>query len=324
MKTLLLIFLLGLLRLGAFSQTDIAGSSDHPMITRYPGSTIQWYDVNNFHPYEIAMGPEVGYRTVKDWLKVEGKVTRIYYVLKGERTMTEVFRNYVNALKRGGFEILVEGCFQERNVQKEIGGSSWMVVQYDRNPFPSSVDIRLLQGSSTTGGTSFVAAKLKTSQGVAYAAIGGHQYTKDEVVFMVDIIEVAQLEDGLVTVDAAAMARSIEKEGKVALYGIHFDFDKSAILPESEPTLAEIAKLMAQKPTLKLFVVGHTDNKGDLSYNLNLSEERARAVVTALTQKYGVEGSRLVAKGVGQLCPVASNTTDEGRALNRRVELVVQ
>ncbi len=81
---------------------------------------------------------------------------------------------------------------------------------------------------------------------------------------------------------------------------------------------------MSQNPTLKLHVVGHTDNAGDLAMNMKLSQARAAAVVAALTTKYGVPANRLNPYGMGPYAPVASNKTDEGKAKNRRVELVEQ
>jgi OOP family OmpA-OmpF porin len=105
------------------------------------------------------------------------------------------------------------------------------------------------------------------------------------------------------------------------VYGIYFDTGKSVMKPESNPALEEITKLLKHSGSLTLFVVGHTDNVGNLESNLNLSADRADAVVKALTGK-GIAASRLKAAGVGPYCPVASNRTDDGKAKNRRVELV--
>lgn len=127
-----------------------------------------------------------------------------------------------------------------------------------------------------------------------------------------------------VKADAASMAREIGNTGRVAVYGIYFDFDKSDLKQESKPTLDEIAKLLTQNPQIKLYVVGHTDAVGDVSYNMTLSQARAEAVVKALVTGYKIDAGRLAPYGVGPLCPVATNTTDEGRAKNRRVELVAR
>jgi outer membrane protein OmpA-like peptidoglycan-associated protein len=120
------------------------------------------------------------------------------------------------------------------------------------------------------------------------------------------------------------MAEGLSSTGHVAIYGIYFDFNKSDLKPESESALKEIAKLLIGNPNLKVFIVGHTDNVGGIDYNMNLSQARAGAVVQALTKKYKVKPQQMKAYGVGQLAPVAPNKTEEGRAKNRRVELVEQ
>ncbi len=110
--------------------------------------------------------------------------------------------------------------------------------------------------------------------------------------------------------------------GSVPIYGIHFDTGKSDLKPESEPTLSEMAKLLKENPLVAVFITGQTDTVGDPASNLKLSQARARAVVDALVQKHGIAVSRLTPFGAGPYAPVASNKTEEGRARNRRVELV--
>ena len=144
---------------------------------------------------------------------------------------------------------------------------------------------------------------------------------KDAGSYQVWIVEEAEMEQDII-VDASSMFNDINAQGRVALYGIYFDFNKSEVKPESDPTLKEIAKLLSENPSLNLFVVGHTDNVGDFKYNMKLSEERADAVVKILVSKYKVNNNKLTPAGVGPLAPVTSNDTEEGRAENRRVELI--
>lgn len=125
-----------------------------------------------------------------------------------------------------------------------------------------------------------------------------------------------------VTMDAAAMAQGMSDMGEVAIYGIYFDTGKSDLKLESEPALEEIAKLLKARPLLKVFIVGHTDMVGDPAANVKLSQTRSQAVVTALVTKDGIAAARLTPFGAGPYSPVASNKTEEGRAKNRRVELV--
>ena len=124
--------------------------------------------------------------------------------------------------------------------------------------------------------------------------------------------------------DAETLAQDIRDTGHASIYGIYFDFDKADVKPESEPALKEIEKLLQQDTGLKLYVVGHTDNVGEFSYNMNLSQARADAVVKKLVTNHGISADRLKPHGVGPLAPVSSNKTEDGQALNRRVELVEQ
>jgi len=124
-----------------------------------------------------------------------------------------------------------------------------------------------------------------------------------------------------VTADASSIAYELSKSGHIALYGIHFETAKATILPDSESVLAEVAKMLQQNPDVKVSVEGHTDNVGSAAANQTLSEKRAQAVVAWLSS-HGIEGSRLQAKGWGASKPVEDNATEEGRAKNRRVELV--
>ena len=127
-----------------------------------------------------------------------------------------------------------------------------------------------------------------------------------------------------VTANAAALSGSLTTSGHAVVPGIYFDTGKADVKPESDASLTEVAKLLKQDPKLKVYVVGHTDNVGTLASNMTLSNQRAIAVMKALTTKYGVDSSRLQAFGNGPYAPVTSNNSEDGRALNRRVELVQQ
>ena len=127
-----------------------------------------------------------------------------------------------------------------------------------------------------------------------------------------------------VAASAEVFKSGLQASGHVEVPGIFFDTGKSELKPESDAALAEIAKLLNADAALKVYVVGHTDNVASLDLNLKLSQARAESVVQALTAKHGIAASRLVGRGVGPLAPVASNDSEEGRARNRRVELVKQ
>jgi OOP family OmpA-OmpF porin len=141
--------------------------------------------------------------------------------------------------------------------------------------------------------------------------------------YQIFIIEKAGMAQEIVA-SAEAFSNDLKDTGHAAVYGIYFDTGQAVVKPESEAALEQIAKLLKGDPSLKVNVVGHTDNVGTIEANMKLSQARAAAVVAVLTSKHGIAALRLKAYGVGPLAPVASNKSDDGKAKNRRVELVEQ
>ena len=123
---------------------------------------------------------------------------------------------------------------------------------------------------------------------------------------------------------AAAIEQSLKQSGRAEIHGIYFDFGSATLRPESEPVLHDIAGALGKNPSWKLSVEGHTDNVGSDSANLDLSKRRAEAVKQALVATYHIDAGRLTTAGYGASRPKESNDTPEGRARNRRVELVKQ
>jgi outer membrane protein OmpA-like peptidoglycan-associated protein len=294
---------------------DVAGSRDHPMVSRYAGSEIIAYEEQAFDEYDLIVDKITQYggrgKNREATQPLEGKLTLISYKVAAQRTTLEVLRNYETAVKEGGFEILF-ACKNE-----DCGGRNFnhAVVPYTAYFGDAYSDQR------------YLAARLSRTEGDVYVAVYATRGTVDggrtyNVYARVDVIELAPMEERMVTVDAKAMAEGIAAEGHMALYNIYFDTGKAELKPESQPSLAEIARLLQAQPELRLLVVGHTDNVGELDYNEDLSRRRAQAVVHALTMDHGIAQGRLVATGVGMYAPVATNRTEQGRSLNRRVELV--
>lgn len=143
------------------------------------------------------------------------------------------------------------------------------------------------------------------------------------IMFRLSIVEREIMKQEIVA-DAKAMGDDINNSGHVSVYGIFFDTGKSELKAESDSAIIQISKLLKANSALKLYVVGHTDNVGNIEANMKLSGDRAIEVAKALVLNYGIENDRLVPYGVASLAPVASNDTEEGRAKNRRVELVKQ
>ncbi|MEO0983595.1 MAG: OmpA family protein [Pseudomonadota bacterium] len=309
--------------LGAAAADDVEGVEEHPMIDRYPGQEIRWQTIENYMPYEIAVGPVTGYRKIDDWIETQGRVTRTFYALEGEdRTYSEVYLNYLEALKEQEFEILAEGVSPDRK-GRDPGTTNWIGVVYAANPITEQGEQNLLfAGTSSSGGAGSIVARKERAAGTAYVVLTVEQHSATYIGALIDIIEVEAAETGLVTVDAEAIGSDMAEYGRVVLDGIVFDFDSATLLPASDHALANIAEYLNAHPDKAFYVVGHTDSVGTFSYNYGLSGDRARAVADALKERHAIAGERLEPYGVGPLVPVFSNESEAGRDQNRRVELV--
>jgi outer membrane protein OmpA-like peptidoglycan-associated protein len=314
-----------LLLCGAAFAADVPGSKDSPLLKRYEGSEIIGYDYRGFDQFHLITGPLKNYDLPPDpSTKVTGKHTRILYVAPPERSPLEVFHNYAQELEKDGYETVFTcseaECGKDKALPRTLYSNDRKLSnkgQMSEYAFSSPVEPQ------------FLAATLSRPEGdvhvslfVAKETFKHFQETSQRTLILLDIVETAPMEQKMVTVDSDAMAKSIAAQGTIALYGIYFDTDKADLKPESSPTLDEIAKLLRDNAGLKLYVVGHTDGMGGFDYNMELSKKRAQAVVQELVGEYGMTQNRLKSAGVGFLAPVGSNEDEDGRAKNRRVELV--
>ncbi len=311
----------------------IADPGDPPNLKRYEGSKIFHSKNERFTKYDLILS-KLARNDTNDFatwytkkLDLEGALTRLdYYVPDPEVTTLEVIRNYSNELKSSGWEVLFEGVGE-----KELGGDIFgFKTRLREAPNPNQIlDYPGLSG----GNYGYLAAHRAEGDGDVYVTVyalkygGGLNWGFEQVkegmqVIRVDVIKPKAMEQKMVTVSASEMAKTIAETGRISLYGIHFDTNKSAVKPESKGTLEQIATLLKGDAALKLNVIGHTDNVGGADANLGLSKRRADAVKAALIEDFGVDGARLEASGAGMTAPVADNGTEEGRAKNRRVELV--
>ena len=329
---------------------DVKGSKDSPLLKRYEGSFIVSYDRKSFAEFTLPLSPleplvpakrtQQNNRVFEPKKKkvLEGSHTRIVYVVPVERSPLEVLRNYQDDVKSKGGQVLFEcqgkECGGAPDRTTGGGGGNMSLAMYLYPPE------RVIDPGGSAGACAqtlrmtdqrFTAAELPQSGAhvsvLAYTLVARNRASpcyplNGRTAAVVDIIEAKDREKRMVTVDAGEMAKSIDTTGRVALYGIYFDFNKADVKPESDATLQQIATLMKQDTALKLLVVGHTDNVGSFSFNMDLSQRRAAAVVAALTTRFSVGKDRLTPVGVSFASPIAPNKTDDGRAKNRRVELV--
>jgi OOP family OmpA-OmpF porin len=327
----LIVILVASFPTGSLKAADLPDSRDPPLLKRFGGAEIVGYDAKRFEAYELQtstftnLNLQTGKREyARPALKVEGALTRIWYEAAGDTSSTELARNYLEELKAKGFDIIYDSA-----KDPDVKGWSLFLVTFDNDNRRTSRSYYVFRNAETTN-LHTISAKLTRPQGDVYVSVITVRWDSDASMYharrgayaSVDVIEAQAMKQNMVTVSADEMSRAIASAGRVALYGIFFDTDKAEILPKSKGALDEIARLLTKERGLKLRVVGHTDAVGGMEQNLTLSKRRADAVVNALTKEHGIEARRLSAHGVASLAPAATNATEDGRAKNRRVELV--
>jgi outer membrane protein OmpA-like peptidoglycan-associated protein len=318
-------------------KADVAKNADHPVLKRFAGSVLAGYAQQDWEQrtFPDARGVAKDDDRFAHPVTLEGKVTRLFYLAPVGKSPLEVFRNYQQALTAAGFKLAwgceseAQGCTRayfaldkdERGkgmnwadgdlpaIDNAHRGSSWnleMALSHEQ--------ARLMVGTLASGG--------RTLNLLLFTSMAENEHTGRAATY-IEIVEPKAMPTGQVTVDAKAIGAGLQAEGKVALYGLFFDTGKADIKPDSNAQLDQMAATLKAQPALKVLIVGHTDNAGAVDANLTLSQGRAQAVVAALTQR-GIAANRLQARGVANFAPVASNAGEDGRAKNRRVEMVLQ
>lgn len=297
------------------SAEDVKGSEDHPLLGRYEGAEIAKYSQTAYDEISLPAA-KITRENVKDpgsWqIDLAGKVTRIRYDGPPGRSPLEVMRNYQKALEGKGFEI-VYFCRETECADVSLAelwdaarGKIGMTTNWNSS-------IYMLAQKSEGGRQDTI--------GLLAIETGGNLEREPQIA--ATIVEGEAMEtDKITVVEASEMEKAFAREGKIAVYGFYFDFDKADLKPESQPQVEELATLLQDNPDLKILVVGHTDGRGGMDYNLSLSQARAQAVAARLSSGYSIDPKRITAAGAGMMAPVATNQTEDGRAKNRRVEIV--
>lgn len=306
---------------------DVTGSRDSPLVSRYAGSWIIGYRHLHYGALDLPLSKsEHAALELDKTQREEGELTRILYVNPPGRSALEVFRNYQQALTNAGFKTLFEcegkaGCGTLFHQAVYPISQEFTRSQQAQFALSGVTDQHFLSArlSTATGRSAFVSLYVATDKNEAGVYQGANR-----VMTLLQVVRTRSMQTGQVKVDAAALASGLKRNGHVALYGVYFDTDRARMKPASRAQLAEMATFLRANPRAKVYVVGHTDDRGTLAHNLDLSRRRAAAVVAALVGRLHIAANRLSAKGVGPLAPVAANATAAGRARNRRVELVAR
>lgn len=306
MKNSILTLLLFIIFQPTFAQKDKEGSQDHPLIQRYNQSYIYFYEQTSFDPYTLITGKSngTGFSSTRG---VEGKITRIFYTLPTDAgSVYEIYTNYLNALKSSGASII----FNCKNVA-DCGKYFW--------DFLRAEDTKIQMPAYYGEELAYIAAKF-SKNGMSYYVTVIPGYGLSELGYEVTVVETKEMEQ---QINLSGIEKAMNENGKISLYGILFNTGSDVIQSASYAEIEMIAQYLKKHPNKKIYVVGHTDNTGNYQNNMSLSARRAGSVKKALTSKYGIADSRMIAAGVGPLAPEATNTGEAGRKKNRRVEIVL-
>lgn len=279
----------------------------HPAVTPMPGAAQTARSTRPHDEYWVALGRLVGDGQAEQYKVLVGKWTHGAYADPKGRSVVEVYRYYEQQLTKAGFEI-VYAC---RGVECGEGGrktnGDWWPMNHNRG---------------------YLVARLARATGDLWVSVHVHaRQATTPVHHEIDVIETraaTKPPPPRDEADVATLARELEADGRVVLRGIAFVEGRPTLRDDSEPILQAIAELLARDPGLKLHVVVHDDHERAAGPGIDLTEKRAAALVRQLVRHHRVRPDRLRAAGVGPLAPVASHATEEGRELNRRVELVPQ
>jgi outer membrane protein OmpA-like peptidoglycan-associated protein len=322
----ILVFLVSMPTVALAQETDMPGSQDYPDLPRVSGTYIAGYDQKQFDR-GLFITEMSGY--TPSLAHPEGKRTRILYVGQPDQTTLQILRNYQVAFEQLGEYEEIWSCVGKDCHTNMANGVIWEKSNRIPVSFRNAPSIYNLSGNYRDpvylyGRIVKDDSLLHVSMFGAFMVTGGLTGIRNRPMVHVEILQIDDFEPTLTFVSADEMLGEIRRTGSVSLYGIQFALDSADLTAESTETVAEIAKALQASPQLKVYVVGHTDNQGAYDYNLNLSKARAEAVVGALTKEHGIEPARLQAAGVGPVAPLAANDSDEGRGLNRRVEIVAR
>jgi len=278
------------------AQPDTEGCLDHPLFNRLPRTHIVDCERSQFDLRRFPTGPARGDEGDTTPVEIEGAVYWISYEADEGQTPAsglQIRRNFENAVKQAGGSI--EGSYP-----------GWCKARYDEPAMP-----RMGNGCTSDALTAKMVVDGKETWIFLQAGEDGSY-----------LLTLSEREAMKQEIAANAMADQLAQDGFVTLY-VNFDTGQATIRADSSATLDDAAAALQLAGGLRVEVGGHTDSAGTPEGNLRLSQARAEAVLAALVQR-GVAAARLTARGFGQSVPIADNRTEEGRAKNRRVELVRQ
>lgn len=309
-----------LLTLFTIIYTDfVIAQNNETLVSPFTGSSLLGTYEARFAPLTLLVEP-LDSKKNPTILEIEGSLLSNIYERPTNVSPFEIFKSYEKVLKSADFDILLacqDGkCNSKKNVKAIYG--------HPKKEIENRKYIQRMKSSTQSWlvgwANHYISAKKRTADKTYYVMI---IISDQKDLYSVDVLEVEEMEEGNIELNPKLLKDKIASEGKVVLDGIFFETGKDILKDSSKPSLKIISSYLSENSKLKFYVVGHTDDTGNLESNLSLSGKRAEAVVAALVE-LGVSKSQISSHGVGPFAPASNNSSDDGKAKNRRVELVLR
>ncbi|MFA7494996.1 MAG: OmpA family protein [Acidithiobacillus sp.] len=292
--------------------------TDLPFLGRYPGSVIDNYKSAHYDEMTIPLGP-LGKNGLTRAETLEGQITYIKYKVPQDRSPLEVIRNYQQALQQAGFHILWQ-CANHACRTNNDAALNTALWRNAATGFTGGVENFLFDNGRMLTAEHRSSDGIRTLVFINDNTLFGHSQDASVYAIQTKPMQNARIHSNSESLTTESMLTALNDQGRFAMH-LPFDFNQAALSPDAQTTLVSLIRLLKQHPTLRIRLEGHTDQVGSASYNQKLSLNRATAVKKALMAQ-GIASQRLDVVGYGDTRPLASNTTEIGRAQNRRVEVV--
>ncbi|WP_172452581.1 OmpA family protein [Chromatium okenii] len=330
----------------AFALEEIPNAADMPGLLRVADSVLIGYRQRAAVRSEIPTGPwkKNGWTTS---IQAEGQCSQWLYLAPPQIDSLEVIRHYQEALVELGYQSIFQ-CIDFKKCGKEVAAFYYDAAQGKQ--FTESYLLKSVYSEGSVKEPRIQVVQRRNTEGESYIFIfaayqdnyADSQAGERVAVFIEELRvstnqtqskpeEKPQFTESVAentalfpVLSAAELLRDLTANGHAVIYGIQFTDDQATIRPEAAAQLEQIARLFNEQPKLSVYLVGHTDNQGNFNKNLTLSTQRAEAVMQLLIRQYRINSTRLSAMGVGGLAPLTTNANDDGRARNRRLEIVAR
>lgn len=302
----------------SFADHSIAQNNE-TLVSPFAGSELLGTYEARFAPLTLLVEP-LDSKKNPTVLEIEGSLLSNIYERPSNVSPFEIYKSYQSVLQSADFDILLACQDGKCNLKKSVKTT----YGYPKKEIENRKYIQRMKTSTQTWlvgwANHYISAKKRTEDKTYYVMI---IISDKKDLYSVDVLEVEEMEEGNIELNPKLLKDKIARVGKVVLDGIFFETGNDILKESSKPSLKIISSYLNENSNQKFYVVGHTDDTGNLESNLSLSEKRANAVVSALI-KMGVNNTQLSSHGIGPFAPASNNSSDDGKAKNRRVELVLR